>query len=46
MSDVPAIGSDTSVSTPSIIAEELTEAQVKELFDEAKTAIQKQNFDH
>ena len=45
MSDGPAIGSDTSVSTPSIIAEELTEAQVKELFDEAKTAIQKQNFD-
>lgn len=45
MGDVPAIGSDTSVSTPSIISEELTESQVKELVEEAKTAIKEQNFD-
>ncbi|MCP5504122.1 MAG: hypothetical protein H7A41_03105 [Chlamydiales bacterium] len=45
MSEVPAIGSDTSVSTSAIISEDLTESQVNGLVDEAKTAIKDQNFD-
>lgn len=45
MSDVPAVGSDASISTEALVLEELTETQVKGLVEEAKTAIKQKDFD-
>ncbi|QVL57669.1 MAG: hypothetical protein KFB93_00925 [Simkaniaceae bacterium] len=45
MSEISAVGGDTSVQTETLVSEELTETQVKGLVEEAKTSIKQKNFD-